>query len=79
MTRRVLAFALLLAGSLVLGVLAGSAFFQLFRHTVPPAFLTDFNQAAVHAAFLGYGLLTGILVFLWSLVVIALGRIYRKT
>ena len=79
MTRRILGLALLLAGSMVLGVLAGSAFYRLFRHTVPPAFLTGFNQAAAHAAFLGYGILSGAVVFVWSLVVVAVSRSLRKS
>ena len=79
MTRRVFVLAAMLAVCLLLGTLIGNWYFHLFRQTVPPTVLTSFNQATAHAAFLGYGLATGAVIFLWSLVVLVLARLFRRS
>jgi hypothetical protein len=78
MRRRILVFIGMLVACLLLGILIGNWFFHLFRTTVPPAVLTSFSQATAHVAFLGYGLGTGVVIFLWSLVVLALARLVRR-
>ena len=77
MRRRIFGLVIMLIGSVLLGILTGNWYFHLFRQTVPPAVLTSFNQATAHAAFLGYGLLTGAVIFLWSLAVLALAKLFR--
>jgi hypothetical protein len=77
MKNRLVGLLVLLVGSEVLGVLFGNLFFRLFNHTVPPAVLTSFNKSTAHAAFLAYGLLAGLIVFLWGLVAIAGSKIFR--
>jgi hypothetical protein len=79
MSRRVFVLAAMLAVCLLLGTLIGNWYFHLFRQTVPPAVLTSFNQATARAAFLGYGLATGAVIFLWSLAVLALARLFRRS
>lgn len=79
MTRRIIGLMIMFAGSLLLGILAGSWFFRLFRHTVPPAVLTSFNQATAHGAFLGYGLLAGVALFVWTLLAVGIDRLFRRS
>lgn len=78
MRRRIVGLVLMLIGSVILGILSGSWYFHLFRVTVPPAVLTSFNQATAQAAFLGYGLLIGAVIFLWSLAVLLLAKLFRS-
>jgi hypothetical protein len=69
---------ILLAGSLIVGVVAGLWYFGLFEKTVPPAVLTSFNKGTAKAAFITYGVLTGVLLFIWSLAVVWLGRFFKS-
>lgn len=69
---------ILLAGSVIVGVVAGLWYFGLFEKTVPPAVLTSFNKGTAKAAFVTYGLLTGVLLFVWSLAVIWLGGFFKN-
>ena len=78
MRRRVFGLAIMLIGSVALGVVSGNWYFHLFRTTVPPAVLTSFNQATAHGAYLMYGVLVGAVIFLWSLVVLALAKLFRS-
>lgn len=78
MRRRIIGLVIMLIGSVLLGILSGNWYFHLFRQTVPPAVLTSFNQATAHAAFLGYGVLIGAVIFLWSLVILFLARLFRR-
>ena len=45
--------------------------------TVPPAVITSFNKVTAQGAFLLYGALTGVVIFLWSLAALALSRMFR--
>ena len=67
MKGRTIRWVVFFLGSEMLGVLLAELFFGVFRKTVPPAVLTSFNQATAHLYFLMYGLLSGLLVFVWSL------------
>ena len=79
MSRRTVGFVVLLLGSLVLGVFAGDRFFSLFEKTVPPAMLTSFNRSTVKMAFLGYGAITGLAMFLWTLAVTMISPFFRQS
>jgi hypothetical protein len=71
-------FILPLLGSLVLGVLAGQLFFGIFNKTVPPAVLTSFNKGTAHAYFIVGGIVLGLAMFVWSLLVAGMMAATRK-
>jgi len=71
-------FIVLLAGSEVLGIAVGEWFFRFFLQTVPPLALSSFNSGAAHFGFLGYGALTGLVFFAWSLLVMLMQGIQRR-
>jgi hypothetical protein len=73
MKNRLVGLLVLFVGSEVLG----NVFFRLFNHTVPPAVLTNFNKGTAHAAFLVYGLGTGLIVFLWGVAAITGSKMFR--
>jgi hypothetical protein len=77
MTRKVLGLILLLAGSEAIGFLAASRYFHLFRATVPPALMTNFNLTSAHAAFLLYGAALGVGIFVWAVLAVVLSRFFR--
>jgi hypothetical protein len=77
MSRRNVGLLILLVASVVLGVAVGAVFFGLFVKTVPPAVITSFNKVTAQGAFLLYGALTGVVIFLWSLAALALSRMFR--
>ena len=57
---------------LVLGVLAADRFFVFFISAVPPMAITSFNKGSMHVAFLGYGVILGFAIFLWTLIAMKL-------
>lgn len=67
MSGKIVGTALLLVGSELLGLVAGEWFFKLFVRTVPPLAISALNQSAAHIAFISYGALFGLVIFLWSL------------
>lgn len=77
MNRRLFGLVLLLVGSLVGGALSGNLFFNLFTKTVPPAVLTSFNKSTAHGAFIFYGFIMGIAIFVWVFVAILLAPMFR--
>lgn len=77
MSSRMVGVVLLLAGSEVLGLALGEWYFGLFLKTVPPLAMSGFNSAAAHVAYLTYGALAGLAVFLWALLVVFLGRFFK--
>lgn len=77
MRNKIVGLLLLLLGSEALGVLFGNLFFRLFNQTVPPAVLTSFNKGTAHAAFLLYGLLIGLFIFIWGVVAILGSRVFQ--
>ena len=71
-------FVVLLIGSEILGVAVGEWFFRFFLQTVPPLALSNFNTGAAHLGFLGYGALTGLVFFIWSLLVMFMQGLFRR-
>ncbi|HEY3177232.1 MAG TPA: hypothetical protein VGK94_15885 [Candidatus Polarisedimenticolia bacterium] len=78
MSRRTLGILLLLAASALAGLVLGQWFYSLFLKTVPPLALSSFNQAAAHAAFLLYGAVAGLAIFLLSLLAVVLSRFFEE-
>ena len=76
MSRRTTGTVLLLAGSELLGVLAGQWFFRLFLKNIPALAVTDFSRSAAHVAFVLYGLGLGFGIFVLSLLAIFLARFF---
>jgi hypothetical protein len=76
-SRRWIGILLLLAGSLLLGVLSGQFYFRIYQKTVPPAVLTQFNANAAHGYFLWRGAQVGLVFFLWALTAVGLARLFR--
>ena len=68
----------LLVGSEILGIAVGEWFFRFFLQTVPPLALSSFNSGAAHLGFIGYGALTGLVFFLWCLLVMFAQGLFRK-
>ena len=77
MSRRMIGIVLLLAGSEILGVLTGQCFYRLFLKTVPPIGLSSFNASTAHVAFIFYGIVAGLGIFVWALTAVALARVFR--
>lgn len=76
MSARTVGIILLLLGSEALGMLFGEWSMRLFRQTVPPFALSQFNQSAAHVAFVGSGAAFGFAIFLFALIAIALSRFF---
>jgi hypothetical protein len=79
MSRRGLGLLLLLLGSLALGALGGEMSFRLFLQRVPMSVFVEYGQLErdSHFWFLAYGMIYGVVIFLWALVVLALRRVFR--
>ena len=61
--------------SLVVGVALGEWFFRLFLKAVPPVAMSQFNTQAAHVAHLMYGAGVGVVLFVWSLLGMSIGRV----
>ena len=79
MSKRVWGLILLFIGSEILGVASGHLFFGIFKDTVPPALVTEFNKTTAYGAFLLYGAALGVLIMVWSLIVVVLAKIFRPS
>jgi hypothetical protein len=79
MSKRLIGIVLAAVGSVALGLIGAEWFFGLFNKTVPPAVITAFNRGAAHGAFIGYGFGLGVMIFAWTLIVIALARFFPGT
>ena len=77
MNKRFVGIGLLAVGSLVMGIMAGNYAFRLFDKTVPPAVITDLVRGGAHAAYVSFGVVLGVVVFLWSMAVAFLARFFR--
>jgi len=77
MSARSVGFILLLVASEALGVCFGEWSTRLFKQTVPPVALSQFNQSAAHVAFLVSGAVMGLAIFLFSLIAIFMARFFR--
>ncbi len=76
MRKRIYGLILLLVASLILGGIAGEAFFGLFMRAIPPAMLPALNKSTDHMVFLGTGLLAGLVLFAWTLLVLGIAPLF---
>jgi hypothetical protein len=74
MSRKLLGAILLLVGSEAIGFLLGRSFYRLFLKTVPPLALSAFNEGAARVAFLLYGAIGGLAIFVFALAAALLSR-----
>lgn len=63
---------ILLFGSVILGIAAGEWFYR----AVPPPAL---ESSAMHMGFLLHGALVGLMIFLWTLLVLLIQRLWRRS
>jgi predicted histidine transporter YuiF (NhaC family) len=70
---------LTLAGSLVLGVVFGLIYHWLFLKNVPQQWLSSAQTAITPAIFVGMGLLLGVVICLWALLVAWLAPRFRRS
>jgi hypothetical protein len=78
-SRRLVGIVLLLVLSLCLGVLVSERFFHLYLKTIPPMSLSAWSASNAHAAFLSYGFILGIVLWVWGLLAALLSRFFRNT
>ena len=76
MSKRVIGLVLSLIVSVALGVLAAQRFFQLFDKTVPAGSMTDLVRAGTHTAYLGSGVVFGLVIFGWTTAAVWLARFF---
>ena len=76
MSKRVVGLVLSLIVSVLLGVLASQRFFQLFDKTVPAGSMTDLVRAGTHTAYLGAGVVYGLVIFAWTTLAVWLARFF---
>jgi predicted permease len=79
MSKRLIGLALSLIVSIGIGVLAAQKFFLLFDRTVPAGSMTDLVRAGTHTAYLGSGVLFGIVIFAWATVAVWLAKFFPAT
>ena len=77
MSRRFVGVLVLLALSVLLGVLAGEFFFRIWIKTVPNAVTTSFNTASAHAYYLWSGAEVGLAFFAWGYLAPLVSRMFR--
>ncbi len=77
MKGRTLGILLLLVGSIVLGVIAGQYNWVMFKKAIPPTMVSELNRVTIWGGSFGYGLLTGIVFFLWGLIVALVSPAFR--
>jgi len=77
MSKRVIGLALSLIVSVGIGVLAAQKFFQLFDKTVPAGSMTDLVRAGTHTAYLGSGVLFGVVIFGWATAAVWFSRFFQ--
>jgi len=78
MSRSRIGLVALLVACELLGLGAAQWFFRVFRITIPPAMMTDFNKLSAHGMFLLNGAVLGVVVFLWCLGVLAVAPLFRS-
>lgn len=60
------------------GLMLGQAFFRLFLRAVPPVALSQFNTQASQVAHLLYGAGVGLVLFVWALIGMVVGKMSRS-
>jgi hypothetical protein len=76
MSPRGIGVALLFLGSELIGYLLGEWFHGLFMKAIPAAATSSFNQGAAHLAFILYGAVTGLVIFIWALLAATFARFF---
>ena len=76
MSKRMIGLALIAIGSVGLGVLAAQKFFALFDKTVPAGSMTDLVRAGTHTAYIGSGVIFGVVIFAWTTAAVWLARYF---
>ena len=69
---------LLAVGSVVLGIIAGQLNYSLFKSAIPPVAMSQLNQVTAKGAALTYGLISGVALFVWSLVAVFVSPVFRR-
>ena len=77
MKRRTLGMILLLAGSIVLGLIAGQLNWSLFKKAIPPTMTSELNLVTARGAAFTCGLLVGVALFFWGLLVALVSPAFR--
>jgi len=62
-----------------LGIGCGQVYFGLFRKTVPPIALGEFQTSAAHGYFLWYGAILGLVIFAVAMVAVAVSPIFSRS
>jgi hypothetical protein len=78
MKGRTLGLILLLAGSIVLGLIAGQVNWILFKKAIPTTMVSELNLVTARGAAFMYGLLTGVALFVWGLIVALVSPAFRR-
>jgi len=76
MSGRQVGLMLLLILSLALGVLMGEMFHRVFMANIPPAMLSSFNKATAQFTHILYGLIAGVVMFLWAILAASLAPLF---
>ena len=76
MTRRQWGLLLLLLGSLGIGVVMGEMFHRVFLANIPPAMMSQFNQATARITHIMYGLIAGVVMFVWAVLAAGLAPLF---
>jgi len=76
MSKRIIGLVLSLIVSVGIGVLAAQKFFVLFDKTVPAGSMTDLVRAGTHTAYLGSGVVFGLVIFGWATAAAWLARFF---
>ena len=79
MSKRLIGLALSLIVSIGIGVAAAQKFFVLFDKTVPAGSMTDLVRAGTHTAYLGSGVLFGVVIFGWATAAVWLAKFFPAT
>lgn len=77
MKGRTLGLILLLAGSIALGLIAGQVNWILFKKAIPTTMVSELNLVTARGAAFTYGLLTGVALFFWGLIVALVSPAFR--
>lgn len=76
MSKRAIGIVGILIVSVGIGVLAAQKFFALFDKTVPAGSMTDLVRAGTHTAYIGTGIVFGLVIFGWTTAAVWLARFF---
>ena len=75
---KLVTFLVLLVLSIAVGCACGEWFYRLYLSAIPPVGQSQFNANAAHVAFIMYGVGVGVVMFVWSLLGMAVSGILSK-